>query len=114
MTWDEAYDLLRSLPPGTRIPKPGSDRRYEIKGWVSVNGEERIAYTVANKAIPISWLRKSLGELSRTGRLESAWFRRAFYKGKDLGGCNFTTVGGLFQLIGIAKYSRPGVYVAAP
>lgn len=114
MTWDEAYASMKCLQTGTTIPKPKSKHKYEIRHWLHVDGEERLAYSIARKSIPISWIRVSFERITETGELRTEWFRRSFYGGKDLGGCNFTTVGGLFCLIGIAEYSKPGLYVKPP
>ncbi|MCX6629118.1 MAG: hypothetical protein NTW28_15985 [Candidatus Solibacter sp.] len=102
MTWEDAYQALKRLPIGTPIPKVDSTREYKIKQWSYRDGEERLSYTVANKSIPVSWIRGCFEELRST----------RFYHGKDLGGCNFTTIGGLFVLIGIAERAGAGFYVS--
>jgi hypothetical protein len=112
MTWEEAYGALKCLPIGTAIPKVESSRKYRIKRWSYRNGEEWLSYTVANKSIRVSWIRECFDELGRTGELRTQWFRDSFYDGKDLGGCNFTTIGGLFVLIGIAQRAGTGLYAS--
>jgi len=112
MTWEDGYQALKRLPIGTPIPKVDSTREYKIKQWSYRDGEERLSYTVANKSIPVFWIRGCFEELRSTGELRTAWFRERFYHGKDLGGCNFTTIGGLFVLIGIAERAGAGFYVS--
>src|ERR1017187_2252716 len=112
MTWEESYQALKRLPIGTSIPKVESTKNYQIKAWYYKDGEEQFSYTVANKAFPVSWICGCFEELRKTGELRTAWFRESFYDGEDLGGCNFTTIGGLFILIGIAKRARKGLYVS--
>src|ERR1035441_5896610 len=96
MTWEDTYQALKRLPIGTPIPKVDSTREYKIKQWSYRDGEERLSYTVANKSIPVSWIRGCFEELRSKGELRTAWFRERFYQDRDLGGCNFTTIGGLF------------------
>ena len=111
MTWDEFDSWLRRLKPGACIPKPESRERYQFLGWVRVGGDECFAYSVANKAIPKWWIRDCLTELMQTGELRTKWFRKTFYGSKDLGGCNFTTIGGLFTMAGVARRAARGLYL---
>ena len=111
MTWDHAYSRLKQLKPGAAIPKPRSGRPYRVKGWFVRDGEEWLAYSVADKSIPVEWIRQSFAQLVTTGELRTRWFRSTFYEGRDRGGCNFTTVGGLFCKVNLAEYAGPGLYV---
>jgi hypothetical protein len=112
MTWEVAYQALKCLPIGTSIPKVESTRNHQIKDWSFKGTKESFSYTVASKSMRVSWIRGCFEELGKTGELRTAWFRESFYDGEDLGGCNFTTIGGLFILIGIAKRARKGLYVS--
>jgi hypothetical protein len=112
MEWHEAYRRLKQLPIGTPIPKPVSGRVYRIEGWFVVDdGTEKLRYIVAEKSLPVWWIRESFERLAGAGALRTRWSRDRFYNGSDLGGCDFTTVGGLLTLIGDARYSGRGLFV---
>jgi hypothetical protein len=110
MQWKDFYRQLKQLPIGTVIPKAESEKEYRITRWFYQDGQEWFSYSIANKSIPISWVRGCFDQIQTTGELRTAWFRNTFYSGKDLGSCNFTTIGGLFVLLGAAERVREGVY----
>jgi len=47
-----------------------------------------------------------------TGSLTRTWFVEHYPKLEKDGTCNFTTVGGVLQLLGLARYSGPGEYAS--
>ncbi|MDE0693465.1 MAG: hypothetical protein OXI55_14645 [Gammaproteobacteria bacterium] len=51
--------------------------------------------------------------LVEEGEFTRAWFREAMVDCNANGPRNFTTIGGVFKLIGIAEYAFPGTYTKA-
>jgi hypothetical protein len=105
--------------PGTRIPKPESDQIYEVRGWTTSRGEEALVYQIpkkpgtkraSQKRIPVSAFQKSFVVLTESGTLTRRWFQTVFPVLDDDGTCNFTTIGGIFELLGEARYLERGVY----
>ena len=56
-----------------------------------------------------SELKKAYDQLMATGELTRAWFE-ASIPGSKSKPCNFTAIGGIFELMGWADYDRPGMY----
>jgi hypothetical protein len=109
-----------SLTPGTVIPKPQARSDFAVKGWGVRRGERALIYTIPNhkkpnrpyqKGITASELVKAFQHLADAGELSRSWFGRALPDCAKEGGCNFTTIGGIFELLGYALYNR-GVYRA--
>lgn len=61
------------------------------------------------KGITSSEWRLAHEQLARTGEFSRAWFNETMPACAKEGGCNFTTIGGIFQLLGEAEYQR-GIY----
>jgi hypothetical protein len=53
---------------------------------------------------------KAFGQIEGTGEFTRRWFKSEMRACDNVGGCNFTTIGGIFQLLGIAEYQR-GKYI---
>jgi hypothetical protein len=111
--------ILGKLPSGTVIPKPSAEGKFTVKGEGRVRGERGLIYTIPShktsskprqKGIAESQLTKAFDQLRRTGRLTREWWNDNVRHSANEGGCNFTTVGGLFELLGEAEYIRRGVY----
>jgi hypothetical protein len=112
---------IRSVaPPGTIIPKPQARKPFRVKGDGIRRGHPALIYTIPNHADPArshkkgvtyAELDRAYAELQRTGTLTSAWFQRHLPACYAEGSCNFTTVGGLFQLLGEAPYDGRRVYL---
>ena len=112
-------DLLRIAMPGTVIPKPKAEAKFLVKGVGMRRGEQAIVYAVPNhihplrpgeKGINISEFEAAYKQLMDAGELTREWFRENLPECDREGTCNFTTVGGLFVLLGKAKYDGPGRY----
>jgi hypothetical protein len=109
---------LRELSVGTIIPKPDPKGNFEIKGWGQRRGGEALIYTIPNhknpakpyeKGIALTEFRQAYDQLQRSGELSRRWFNANMPGCAKEGGCNFTTIGGIFQLMGYANYKR-GLY----
>ncbi len=116
----DLIDLIeRRIRPGTVIPKPKARGDFIVKGWGRRRGERALVYFVPNhknpsrpvqKGITVSEWQKASGQLFRTGEFTGKWFREYLPDCHEEGTCNFTTIGGIFELLGIAGYAGPGAY----
>ena len=107
-------------PPRTVIPKPDTDREYRVLGWGVRRGERALVYTIPNrrnplrpytKGVTISDWEQAYGQLMSNGSLEYSWFRSKMAACCKSAPCNFTTIGGVFVLLGIAVRQGRGVYL---
>ncbi len=106
------------VPPGTKIPKPRARADFIVKDvWGLRRGERALIYTIPNhktptkpyqKGITISEWATAFEHLTETGDLTRSWFEQSMPECAKEGGCNFTTIGGVFELLGYAEYDRPG------
>jgi len=113
---------LEELPGGTVIPKPEAKGDFIIKGWGMRRGERALIYTIPNhknsskphqKGITRSEWERAFERLQGTGEFTHLWFNTALPACAKEGSCNFTTIGGVFQLLGLAAYKRRGIYSKA-
>ena len=105
--------------PGTVIPKPEGSRDFIVKGWGKRRGGRALVYTIPNHSNPRQPYEKGINEsewilaynqLVETGEFTRSWFKETLAKCSIKGSCNFTTIGGIFDLLGDAKYEKRGVY----
>lgn len=106
--------------PGTVIPKPEAKGQFVVKGWGERRGETALIYSIPNHSNPLKPYHKGITEsefekayevLVRRGEFTRQWFNDNLPACAQEGGCNFTTIGGIFQLLGVAKYAERGMYV---
>lgn len=111
--------IRRIAQPGTTIPKPKPKGIFSVKGNGIRRDQDALIYTIPNhvnpnkpykKGINASEFEKSYKQLKNTGKLTRSWFQKNLPKCEAEGPCNFTTVGGLFILLGKAKYEGSGIY----
>src|SRR3954462_1167426 len=111
-------DILKRFPSGYSIPKPKAKAPFITVGIGMRRGEATIIYRIPNhrstakllKGVNESELNNAHAELERTGTLTRKWFNSELPGCAREGACNFTTIGGLFVALGIAKYDRAGIY----
>lgn len=117
MITEKIRELIREE---TRIPKPKARTDSTVKCWGSRRKEPALIYRIPNyrnpskpyeKGITESEFEKAFAELQRSGKLSRSWFNRNLSACAKEGGCNFTTIGGIFFLLDEARYSGPGIYV---
>jgi hypothetical protein len=101
---------------GTLIPKPGAKSGSVIKGLGKTrSGETTLVYTIGNeksaKGISISEWEEAHRRLCAAGEFTRKWFNANMKRCSSNGPCSFTTIGGLFSLVGIAVYESPGCYL---
>jgi hypothetical protein len=107
-----------SIKPKDVIPKPQAKGNFIVKGWGIRRGERALIYTIPNrkdqekpyqKGITISEWALAYDRLRSSGDFSREWFNQFMPQCAKEGGCNFTTIGGVFELLGLAHYSR-GIY----
>ena len=114
-------DQIRlKLLSGVVIPKPAATADFIVKGWGRRRGDVALVYLIPNHTDPEKPHEKGITEeefevaytqLTKAGELTRSWFNASLPACAKEGACNFTTVGGVFQLLGVAEYSRLGVYL---
>ena len=101
--------VVAAAPPGTVVPKPAAKADFEVKGEGKRRGESALIYYIPNhsnpnkpyqKGITKSELEKAYRQLNHKGDITRKWFEKNMPECNSEGGCNFTTIGGLFVLIG--------------
>ncbi len=107
--------IRREIPPGTVIPKPEAAGEYIVKSWGRRRGEDALIYFIPNrshpekpyeKGITTSEFRQAFQEIQETGKISRQWFNHRMQACAFEGSCNFTTIGGIFELLGIAVHER--------
>jgi hypothetical protein len=104
---------IKRLVPGTVIPKPeGGD--FRIKRWGGKRrGELALIYTIPNKNTPTKPFEKGVtskewtqafDRLMKEGEFSRGWFNMYMTACAKEGGCNFTSIGGVFEFLGYAAY----------
>jgi hypothetical protein len=108
-------DIENVMTPGTTIRKPQAKADFVVKGWGIRRGERALIYTIPNhrhparpyqKGITNSEWTRAFEHLRNAGDFSRTWFGRSLPACAKEGGCNFTTIGGVFELLGYAVYSR--------
>lgn len=111
---------IRSIQQGTIIPKPQATADFKIKGWGIRRGEPALIYWIPNhrhpaspleKGITISEFERAHAEMISSSKFTRAWFNVALSRCAREGACNFTTIGGIFELLGLARYVSRGLYL---
>lgn len=111
--------IRESISSGTVIPKPAAIADFVVKAWGKRRGETALIYCIPNhgnpskpheKGVTESEFEKAFAELQRSGDLTRAWFNKHLPNCAKEGACNYTTIGGIFELLGEATYSSRGVY----
>ena len=111
--------IKSTIKPKTVIPKPEATAPFVVKCWGTRRGQAAMVYHIPNhvdpskpheKGVTESEFAAAYAQLLSTGELTRAWFTKALPGCAKEGACNFTTVGGIFELLGEAKYSELGVY----
>jgi hypothetical protein len=109
-------EITIQLKEGTIIPKPESKEAFKIKGLGKRRGEKALIYYIPNhnnpnkpyqKGITVSEFETAYQQLANNGELSRSWFNENLSQCAKEGTCNFTTVGGIFELLDLAEY-KPG------
>ena len=111
--------IRAEIPDGTAIPKPNTSMPYRTKGWGRRRGEPALVYFIPNRnnpdypyetGITETEFERAYNQLIHSGEFNRKWFDTTLAGCAKEGGCNFTTIGGIFQLLGEASYSSAGTY----
>jgi hypothetical protein len=114
-----ADQIRDSVVPGMRIPKPEAKADFFVKTWGRRRGEPALIYLIPNhknpdkvlaKGITESEFEQAYAELKLSGEFTRTWFNSNLPKCANEGGCNFTTIGGVFEMMGLAQYTSRGIY----
>jgi len=110
--------IKNKISPGMVIPKPVARADFIVKGWGKRRGEPALIYQIPNhnpfgrpyeKGITISEFEMAYQQLDATGFFTRKWFQANMTACDKEGSCNFTTIGGIFKLLGYARYTQ-GAY----
>ena len=114
-------DRIRDeIVAGMVIPKPCAKADFIIKDWGKRMKRPALVYKIPNHKDPERPYQKGITEkefeeaykqIEATGKLTREWFNNNLSACAKEGSCNFTSIGGIFELLGIAHYSKRGVYV---
>jgi len=116
-------DKIKSLglnSIGEVIPKPNTKKPFRIKGMGHRRNEEALIYFIPShtrpspyqKGITLSEFESAYSQLKISGKLTRQWFNLNLPICAKEGSCNFTTVGGIFELLKLAKYYGKGCYTS--
>ncbi|WP_057462792.1 hypothetical protein [Pseudovibrio sp. POLY-S9] len=118
---EDLIDALQRIPAGSLIPKPNAQAPFTVKGWGKRRGERALIYNIPNhqnphrphsKGITISEWEVVATYLFEHRQLSRRWFNETLPACAKEGGCNFTTIGGVFEMLGLAEYQGNGLYSA--
>lgn len=114
--------IKQEIRPGTVIPKPETTRPYEVKGWGCRRGRPALIYKIppraagrkpAEKGVTDQEFESAYEVLNSSGEFTRVWFNENLPRCAKEGSCNFTTIGGIFALLDVARYLERGVYLKA-
>ncbi len=121
MTKEELTEKIKALPEDTAIPKPEAMDKFRIKGVGQRRREEALIYTIPShsekhpkpyqKGVTFTEFFRAYTVLQETGEFTRQWFIDTLPECNEEGGCSFTTIGGIFELLGLCKYADRGKYV---
>lgn len=106
--------IREEIKSGTSIPKPKSKDDYIVDGWGISRGEKALRYLIGvkqhSKYLRISDFEAAYAELYISGKFTRKWFNENLPQSAKDGWCNFTSIGGIFELLGIAIHHEEGCY----
>jgi|SRR3990172_6005088 len=112
--------ITNEIMPGQIIPKPFT-KTNSVKGWGKRRDQPALIYYIPSrnsnkkpyqKGVTESEFELAYRHLMQTESLTRKWFNENLTDCAAEGPCNFTTIGGIFQLLGIARYVGKGLYVS--
>lgn len=119
MNFETLMLKVKALDAGTPIPKPRSADSTRLVGWGTRRSEKALIYAMPNhknsskphkKGVTMSELQQAFERLLENGDFTREWSNTNMPACRKEGTCNFTTIGGLFQIIGAATYDSVGMY----
>ena len=112
--------IKNEICPGDVIPKPKAKQDFKVKGWGKRRNKEALIYTIPNHKTPEKPYEKGVNldeiifayeHLLKQGDFTRDWFNKNLSSCAKEGGCNFTTIGGVFELLGLVRYFKRGTYL---
>jgi hypothetical protein len=116
---DIVQQIKTKILPDMIIPKPHATADFTVKGWGKRRGEDALIYYIPNhknpnkpyqKGITVGEWRQAYDQISHSGGFTRHWFDQNMSACSKEGGCNFTTIGGIFEILGLVKYRGDGLY----
>lgn len=111
MTETELKDyVIKLCKSRTPVPKPKGQTILSMSDKI---GNARFQYTLGQgrkKSISFTTLFRCYEKLTVDGEYTRLWFETEFENESKSSPCNFTTIGGIFVKMKIAKYCGNGVY----
>ena len=110
---DRVVELQKNNTP---IPKTEDRYTYILKVSVGeIYGEKKDSFyypvgSSKEKAVPFDTLYAAYQRLIGTGIFSRAWYKETFPAEERSRPCNFTTIGGVFVVLGFAEHMGNGVY----
>lgn len=113
-------EIKKKVPIGTVIPKPAAKADFVVKGWGKRREEGALIYFIPNhknvdkpykKGITESEWHQAYQRIRSGENFTREWFEQHMERCAKEGGCNFTTIGGIFELLGLAIYGGKGLYI---
>jgi hypothetical protein len=101
------------------IPKPETQSEFIVKGWGKRRNQDALIYKIPNHSAPLRPYEKGVtqnefeaayAEIMASGHITRKWFNANLPACAKEGACNFTTIGGIFVLLGVAQHSKRGQY----
>lgn len=114
--------VKNEISSGDTIPKPNPKGKFLVKGWGRRRDQSALIYTIPNHKNPAKPYQKGIcesefeaayHELKSSGKFSRQWFNSYLSACAKEGACNFTTIGGVFEMLGEAWYAGNGVYQIA-
>lgn len=112
-------EIKAKIQANTVIPKIRAKKDFTVKGWGKRRGENALIYRIPShnpnkpyyeKGITESEWIDAYNQLMKTGYFTHQWFEENLPDCAKEGSCNFTTIGGIFELLKLAKHSSAGIY----
>ncbi len=117
--FQDVKQQIEALSLGTPIPKPMSADTSRLARWGTRRAERALIYSMPNhknpqkpheKGVTLNEFQQAFEQLLDTGFFSRQWFNSNMVACRNEGSCNFTSIGGIFQLIGFARYDSAGKY----
>ena len=105
--------IQKQIKIGDSIPKPDTKKTKVIEIKPNRNGELSLYYSIGkqgnSKFVTKSDFENAFDVLNTKHEFTRKWFNEHLDKKKSKP-CNFTTIGGVFELLGKAKFIGNGIY----
>lgn len=114
------HDIIQLVNENARVPKPKSSEVYTLKRIGISRGKKAVVYEIpkkikskqfSEKRIPLDVFEAAVHQIKTKGILSKTWFKQTYPDIDADGSCNFTTLGGVLELLKIVIYKQPGYYV---